>query len=72
MKVRFIKERRIYGVNSTGPFTRVFAVGDITDLPDMHARSFMASGAAVKHEAKATEPVKQPPAKKAAPRKRTK
>lgn len=46
MKVQIIKERSIQAVGPQGPFTRVFAVGDIVDLPEISARYFIADGGA--------------------------
>lgn len=47
MKIRYIKERSLQAVGPLGPFTRVFAVGEILDLPDMHAQLAIAQGDAV-------------------------
>lgn len=46
MKVQIIKERTIQAVGPQGPFTRVFAVGDVVDLPEISARYFIADGGA--------------------------
>jgi hypothetical protein len=81
MRVRFIKQRSLPAVGSSGPFTRVFEIGEVHDLPLMHATTFIAQGDAVKDEVKNTsdvepvvedEPVVEQPVKKAAPRKRKK
>lgn len=81
MKVRFIKQRSLPAVGASGPFTRVFEIGEVHDLPFMHATTFIAQGDAVKDEGKKAsaveplvedEPVVDQPVKKAAPRKRKK
>lgn len=47
MKVRFIRQRSLPAVGSSGPFTRIFEVGQVLDLPEIHARTFIAQGDAV-------------------------
>lgn len=44
MKVRMIRERSIQGAGPLGPMTRVFDIGEVVDLPDMHATMFLAGG----------------------------
>lgn len=44
MRVRMIREREIQGAGPMGPLTHVFEVGDVVDLPDMHAGMFLAGG----------------------------
>lgn len=56
MRVEIVKERRLQAVGATGPFVRVFAIGDVIDLPEMHARSMIASG----HARVAGKPVPTP------------
>lgn len=56
MQVKFIRERSLPAVGSGGPFLRVFAIGDVVDLSDIHAQTFVAQGDAVL--------VKDAPAKK--------
>lgn len=49
MKVQFIRERSFQAVGPQGPLTRVFAVGDIVELPEIHATMVILQG-----DAKAT------------------
>lgn len=77
MKVRFVRQRTIYGVNSTGPFERVFEVGDVETLTENHARTLIMSGDAVIYRApekvEVVETDQAPrPAKKTTARKRAK
>ena len=78
MKVRFVKQRSMLAVGSSGPFTRVFEIGEVHDMPQLHANIFIAQGDAVKDDGvKAAEPaaedepvdVVKKPVKKAASRK---
>lgn len=59
MQVKFIRERSLSFVGSRGLGTRVFAVGEIVELPEIHAQAYVADGdAVVEHEkpAKAEKP----------------
>lgn len=46
MRVEIIKRHEIQAVGPQGPSTRVFSIGDIVDLPDLHARMMLAKGVA--------------------------
>lgn len=46
MKVQFVKQSSFQTVGPQGPFTRIFAVGETLDLPEMHARLVIAKGEA--------------------------
>lgn len=50
MKVQIVREKSFAVVGSQGPFTRVFAIGDIIDLDEVHAQMLIAEGTA-KHSA---------------------
>lgn len=63
MKVQIIREKSFQGVGPQGPFTRVFAIGDIVELADMHAQSLIIEGAAKAAPAKAEKPATKPAAK---------
>ncbi len=70
MKVQFIHQRSIQAVNAQGPFTRVFAIGDIVDLPEIHAQMFIGNNGAVlatDKPQKVAEPVKDEAPKVAKP-----
>lgn len=47
MKVQMIRTRSIQAVGANGPFTRVFTIGEVHDLPEMHAQMFIAQNDAV-------------------------
>lgn len=47
MQIKFIKERSLQAVGAQGPFTRVFAVGEVVDMPEISAQSWLADGGAV-------------------------
>lgn len=67
MKVQFIKQSSFQTVGPQGPFTRVFAIGDTLELPEMHARLVIAQGdakLAPEKPAKAEAPVKAAPKSK--------
>lgn len=68
MKVQIIREKSFQGVTAQGPFTRIFAVGDIVELPEMHAQSLIIEGAAKVAPVKA-EKADVKPAKPAARKK---
>lgn len=53
MKVKFVKQSSFQTVGPQGPFTRIFAVGETLDLPEMHARLMIANGNAEVVKAKA-------------------
>lgn len=44
MKVQFIRERSFQAAGPQGPLTRVFAVGEVVDLPETHARMVIIQG----------------------------
>jgi hypothetical protein len=77
MKIQMIKERSIQAVGPQGPFTRVFAIGDVVDLPEISARYFIADGGAILVREKAAKvqdapeaPVVEDAAEKPAPKRR--
>lgn len=47
MQIKFIKERSLQAVGAQGPFTRIFAIGDVVDMPEISAQSWLADGGAV-------------------------
>jgi hypothetical protein len=59
MQIKFIKERTLQAVGAQGPFTRIFAIGDVIDLPEISAQSWLSDGGAVLVHGK---PVKDQPA----------
>lgn len=64
MRVSFVKQSKFQTVGPAGPFVRVFAVGEVVDLPEMYARLVIAQGDATvaSDEDKAVKP--KPVAKK--------
>lgn len=44
MRVRFTKQFTIQAVGPAGPHKRVFEIGDVVELPDMHAQLVVARG----------------------------
>lgn len=75
MKVKFVRERVLQGAGPNGPLTRVFAVGEVVDLPEAHSIMFIASGDAVdaakapqKAPVAAAEAPVEPTAKAATPK----
>jgi hypothetical protein len=56
VKVQFIRERSFQAAGSQGPLTRVFAIGEVVDLPEMHARMVIIQGDAKVASAKAEKP----------------
>lgn len=44
MRVEIIKERRLQAAGPSGPFVRVFSIGDLVDLPDSYASAFISGG----------------------------
>lgn len=59
MQIKFVKERSLQAVGPQGPFTRVFAIGEIVEMPEISARSWVADGGAIIVHGK---PVKDQPA----------
>lgn len=47
MQIKFVKERSLQAVGPQGPFTRVFAIGDVVEMPEISAQSWLADGGAV-------------------------
>jgi hypothetical protein len=47
MQIKFVKERSLQAVGPQGPFTRVFAIGDIVEMPEISAQSWLADGGAI-------------------------
>lgn len=47
MEVKIVRTTSLQGVGPNGPFNRVFAVGDVVDVPEMQARVWMAQNNAV-------------------------
>lgn len=77
MRVRFVKQHLLPAVGSTGPFTRVFEIGEVHDLPTIHAVTIIAQGDAVVDEGKPVprkeaQDAEPQAAKKVTPRKRSK
>lgn len=75
MRVEIIRARSLQTVGPDGPSARLFTVGDVVDLPEIHARFFVANGdarlvekAAAKVEK--SEPIEDEAAAKPARRKR--
>jgi protein-L-isoaspartate O-methyltransferase len=62
MQIKFVKERSLQAVGPQGPFTRVFAIGEVVDMPEISAQSWLADGGAVIVPGK---PVKEQPAAEA-------
>jgi hypothetical protein len=48
MLVKFVRERSFVSAGPDGPSQRVFEIGEVVDLPEMHARMEMMQGAAVR------------------------
>lgn len=75
MKVQFIKSSSFQTAGPQGPGVRIFAIGEVVDLPELHARMVLASGEA---QAAAEKPAKveavqvEAKATKAAPKRPTK
>lgn len=46
-RVRMIREREIQGAGPMGPLTRTFVIGEVVDLPEIHALMFVGGGDAV-------------------------
>lgn len=53
MKVEFIRVRKVNAAGPNGPFTRVFSIGEVVELPDLDAQIALAAGEAVIARAKA-------------------
>lgn len=47
MRVEIVREAHMQAAGPLGPHTRVFSIGDVVDLPDMHAQLMIAKGEAV-------------------------
>lgn len=63
MKVQIVREKSFAAVGSQGPFTRIFAVGDIIDLDEIHAHMLVAEGTATAAPEKPVKPAAKPAAK---------
>lgn len=62
MKVQFIRERSLPFVGPAGVGTRIFAIGEVVELPEVHAQSYIADGDAIvarEKPAKAETPAPQ-------------
>lgn len=76
MRVQIVRQTSVQVAGPSGPFTRVFAIGDVVDVPEIQARIWMAQQAAVhpgsvKPEKPAPEKSEEPTPKPAAkPRKK--
>ena len=71
MQVKFIRERSLPFVGPTGIGTRIFAIGETVDLPEVHAQSYIAGGDAVvapPKTAKAEKPAQEAAAPAEAPK----
>lgn len=68
MRVRFVRARTFQTASSTGPSSRVFEIGDVVDLPEMHALMVVAAGDALDANTPAPTP---PAAEPVTPRKRS-
>jgi hypothetical protein len=68
MKVQIIREKSFSAAGPQGPFTRVFAIGDVVDLDEVYAQMLIVDGAA-KHApekaSKAAPKAEEKPAKPA-------
>ena len=63
MKVQFIRERSLPFVGPAGVGTRIFAIGETVELPEVHAQSYIADGDAIvarEKPAKAETPAPHP------------
>lgn len=73
MEVRIIKSRSFNAAGPLGPVTREFAVGDVVDLPDIHAHMLIAQGdATVSKPVKKSEPIVESDAPKTTAKRTTK
>lgn len=59
MHVKMIRERSFGAAGPLGPFTKVYEIGSVHDVPDMHAQMLVSGGDA---EYVPEAPAKQPPA----------
>lgn len=70
MHVKMIRERIFGAAGPLGPFTKVYEIGSVHDVPDMHAQMLVSGGDAEYVSGTPSKPTPAPAAKPAAKRKK--